>query len=86
MKLCHVKSLGCPQKDMEEDLLTLQNLSNTIQPQIRFYEWSPCVTYGLLNKPEELVDLTSTTAFYKRPTGGGVIFHVYDVSFGIIIQ
>jgi lipoate-protein ligase A len=86
MSLIKLKSSGDPQQDMDEDYQTLLHLDSKSSPSIRFYDWKPCITYGLLSKPEELIHKNSILPFFKRPTGGGVIFHVYDIAFGLIIS
>jgi lipoate-protein ligase A len=53
---------------------------------LRFYEWdSFCITTGIFIEPEEFVDLKKCSErgveIAKRPTGGGLLFHGFDLPF-----
>jgi len=55
-------------------------------PLLRFYEWeSFCITTGIFTDPEKFVDLERCVEkgieIAKRPTGGGLLFHGFDVPF-----
>ena len=52
------------------------------------YTWSrPCVTYGYLQKPGEMLDLAALerldAPIVRRPTGGKVALHGHDLAYSI---
>lgn len=79
-----------PIEVMAKDALLLENLSLDEDPLIHFYEWSvPCLTVGHFIDPAKYLDLQavkdSGLQIAKRPTGGGIIFHLTDFAFSILI-
>lgn len=65
-------------------------LETATQPTLHFYHWnSPSATYGYFIKPEEHLNLTgvkkANLQLAQRPTGGGIIFHLYDLAFSVWI-
>lgn len=57
---------------------------------LHLYTWeNPSLTYGYFMQIEELLDTkrlkTHGMDFARRPTGGGVIFHLWDVAFSVIL-
>lgn len=78
------------QKIMEKDAELLQSMQAYPRPVLHFYDWlGKSLTYGYFTKPEELLDLQAAEEFElkmaRRPTGGGVIFHLTDLAFSILI-
>jgi lipoate-protein ligase A len=73
-----------PREDMENDYAYLLDAKLGTKPLLHFYEWQPCATYGHFTQAGSFLDL-SKIQLYKRPTGGGIIFHVYDVAFGVVV-
>ena len=72
---------------MELDQFFLETLD---QPTLHFYRFKdPSLTYGLLMKPEEHLNLSQLDKLgiktAKRPTGGGALFHLWDLAFSVII-
>lgn len=73
-------------KNMEIDIELLKEAQPS--PVLHLYDWErPSATYGYFIEPEKYL---RPQAFEKmqlaqRPTGGGIIFHVYDFAFSIII-
>ena len=60
------------------------------QPILHLYEWShPSATYGYFSRPDLVIDYRALDEFQvtlaRRPTGGGIIFHVTDFAFSILI-
>lgn len=74
-----------PEQNMESDYQKLLDLDQSSLPALRFYQWQlNSATYGYFLKPfdhlkPELLNLA------KRPTGGGIIFHDYDLAFSLLI-
>ncbi|MDF2550071.1 MAG: lplA [Chlamydiales bacterium] len=57
------------------------------QPTLHFYDWQrPTITYGYFIDTRPLLR-EGITAFdlAKRPTGGGVTFHLHDLSFSLLV-
>jgi lipoate-protein ligase A len=78
-------------KDAQE-LMDLDQffLDTLVQPTLHFYRFKdPSLTYGLLMKPKEHLNLEALSAqgitLAKRPTGGGALFHLWDLAFSVII-
>lgn len=79
-----------PEKIMEKDAQLLENLQLDPCPILHFYEWEgDCLTYGYFTNPADYLDLTIAERLglkmARRPTGGGVIFHLYDLAFSVLI-
>lgn len=78
------------QQNMEQDYRQLCELSSISNPTLHFHQWrKESVTYGYFTSPEKWVNVQSIEKLEwdiaRRPTGGGIIFHGYDLSFAIII-
>lgn len=83
---------GCldPAEIMEKDARLLSNLAPGDQPILHFYEWSiPSLTYGYFTDPGRFLDLNALQvcgiALARRPTGGGIIFHLTDFAFSVLL-
>jgi lipoate-protein ligase A len=79
-----------PEEIMAKDALLLQQLQNNPRPILHLYDWQgDCLTYGYFTKPEDLLDLSAIDEhcvyMARRPTGGGVIFHLTDLAFSVLI-
>lgn len=78
------------QENMAIDRALLKNLRSERQPILHFYEWvRPSITYGYFVDPyahlneqtinSEGIDLAA------RPTGGGIVLHLTDFAFSMLI-
>jgi lipoate---protein ligase len=81
---------GTAEENMLQDEELLKNLQASSLPKVHFYEWeNKSVTYGLLTDPKEFLDLRALNIeeidLAKRPTGGGIIFHLWDFAFSVLI-
>lgn len=79
---------AAPQVNMDLDKELLKNLNDT--PILHLYDWDgPAATHGHFIKPEQYLDLKQAQAhglrLGKRPTGGGIIFHVSDYAFSLLV-
>jgi lipoate-protein ligase A len=75
---------------MEDDWRLLEGLQAEDDPILHFYEWEkPSATYGYFVQPEELLNLEGIQKrgvdIARRPTGGGVVFHIWDFAFSVLI-
>lgn len=79
-----------PEQIMAKDALLLQQLQNNPHPILHFYDWEgDCLTYGYFTNPENYLDLSAVKQYRinmaRRPTGGGIIFHLTDFAFSVLI-
>ncbi len=59
-------------------------------PTMHFYEWErDSATFGHFIKPEGLLNVERAGELgldlAKRPTGGGVVFHMWDMAFSVVV-
>lgn len=60
------------------------------RPSLHFYKWKKkAVTYGYFINIEEFIDINKAKEekmdIAKRPTGGGIIFHIWDFAFSFFM-
>jgi len=77
-------------ENMAQDVFLLQNLEHDPHAVLHLYDWwGESATFGHFINPEEFFDLEAVKsrglAIEKRPTGGGIIFHSFDLTFSIAI-
>lgn len=79
-----------PNDIMAKDAYLLGQLTPDSTPILHFYDWDrPCLTHGYFTDPSCYLDLEALqrcglqTA--RRPTGGGIIFHLTDLAFSVLI-
>jgi lipoate---protein ligase len=75
---------------MAKDSALLSQISQNQVPMIHFYEWkTPCLTYGYFTDPLRHLNGENLERYgiemARRPTGGGIIFHLSDFAFSILI-
>lgn len=79
-----------PEAAMAKDTELLSTLSSRADPLLHLYEWeSRCLTYGYFIDPSQHLDMDALRRYglcaARRPTGGGIIFHLTDFAFSILI-
>jgi len=77
-------------ENMALDIQLLANAGSHSQPLLHLYDWSvPSATYGYFTDPYLVLKLEAVRKIgldlVRRPTGGGIIFHMYDFAFSIVI-
>jgi lipoate---protein ligase len=77
-------------KNMEDDQSLLEGLADHQRPILHLYDWEgDCATFGYFIKPEEYLDLKAVKAqslsLARRSTGGGIVFHLTDLAFSVLI-
>jgi lipoate-protein ligase A len=75
---------------MNRDETLLEELQPNGAPLLHFYRFQKkSATFGHFLSPEDYIDLPKAEAlgfaFAKRPTGGGMIFHIWDLPFSLLI-
>jgi lipoate-protein ligase A len=72
--------------NMETDARLLQNLAGKQEMTLHFYDWlQPAATYGCFCKPSEHFHDSHSLDIAKRPTGGGIILHLTDFTFSLVV-
>lgn len=76
------------EKNMEIDAALLEALGQ--EPILHLYEWEgDSATYGYFVKPADFLNLQGAKKqglkLAKRPTGGGIVFHVWDFAFSVLV-
>ena len=75
---------------MDLDGKLLDELDPAGKPILHLYEWErPSATYGYFIQPEKHLDLKRAgergVALARRPTGGGIVFHIWDLAFSFLM-
>jgi lipoate-protein ligase A len=82
--------LGSPVQIMAQDKELLEFAALEKKPILHFYEWNcPSVTYGYFLDPKKFFCLDALErkeiSLARRPTGGGIIFHLWDFAFSALV-
>ncbi|MDB6081003.1 MAG: hypothetical protein JWO53_275 [Chlamydiia bacterium] len=72
---------------MQRDQELIDGLISQEAPLLRLYEWErPTISYGHFIDPEKYLRKESIPfELVKRPTGGGMLFHVEDFVFSVVL-
>jgi len=72
---------------MSQDKQLLDALSSQTDLVTRFYEWrAPTITYGCFIDPQQYLKAEIPGfEMAKRPTGGGMLFHIHDFPFTVAV-
>ena len=75
---------------MDLDAKLLEQMRPNDAPLLHLYEWGEdCGTYGYFLKPENYLDLEKARkwdlSLARRPTGGGIVFHICDLAFSVLV-
>ena len=76
--------------NMRLDEQLLAELDPAGVPILHFYEWNgPAATYGYFLDPSKHLDLNKARqhrlSLARRPTGGGIVFHIWDLAFSFLM-
>jgi lipoate-protein ligase A len=77
-------------ENMSLDADLLDSLDQHALPILHFYEWKgDSATYGHFVDPSDFLDLDKVAfqglSLAKRPTGGGIVFHIWDFAFSVLV-
>jgi lipoate-protein ligase A len=80
--------IASAEENMALDAKLLEALGD--QPILHLYRWSgPSATYGYFLDPEKHLDLDAVGKYRlhlaRRPTGGGIVFHIWDLAFSFLM-
>ncbi len=75
---------------MRLDQQLLEALGQESQAVLHLYEWQQdSATYGYFLKPSDFLNMEGVNRrkldLARRPTGGGIIFHVWDMAFSVLV-
>ncbi len=78
------------EENMQKDASLLEGLSTSGDPILHFYDWEgDSLTYGYFLDPKKLLDVEELKrrkiSAARRPTGGGVVFHLWDLAFSFLM-
>ncbi len=78
------------EENMRIDAALLNDLDPRGPAVLHLYDWQgDCATFGYFIKPEEFLNLEGVQrrglTLARRPTGGGIVFHVCDYAFSVLI-
>jgi lipoate-protein ligase A len=83
---------GCQRADenMHLDSELLGRADQFSRPILHLYEWAgDSATYGHFIDPSQFLNLDSVRTLglqlARRPTGGGIVFHMWDMAFSVLI-
>ncbi len=76
------------EENMSRDALLLSELEG--DPILHLYDWDgPSATYGHFIEPKNHLDLAAveslSLSLARRPTGGGIVFHIWDYAFSFLM-
>lgn len=82
--------MASPQENMDLDAQLLQRMEEEQRPILHFYGWNALsATYGHFIDPLTLLNPEGVKRrglqLAKRPTGGGIVFHVCDFAFSVLV-
>lgn len=77
-------------KNMELSWDLLNSLKSNPRPILHFYNWEkPSATYGYFTDPIQFLNLKGLEdngiELARRPTGGGILFHLTDIAFAFLL-
>lgn len=73
-------------ENMKADEALLKSLKPSDQPILHLYDWEgPSATYGYFIDPKDYLKDKKELHLARRPTGGGILFHIWDLSFSVLV-
>jgi lipoate-protein ligase A len=83
---------GCrsAEENMRLDAELLEGLDSSSRPILHLYDWAgESATYGYFVNPSDFLDMEKAREkglqLARRPTGGGIIFHIWDFAFSVLV-
>lgn len=83
---------GCQsaEANMRFDAHLLEKVDSFLRPILHFYDWTgDSATYGYFIDPAKFLNVnrvqTLSLQLARRPTGGGIVFHSWDLAFSVLV-
>jgi lipoate-protein ligase A len=78
------------EENMCFDAELLDKADEFSRPVLHLYEWAgESATYGYFTDPGKLLNLEQAQKLSlnlaRRPTGGGIVFHIWDMAFSVLV-
>lgn len=78
------------EENMRFDIDLLEKAETFASPVLHLYEWKgDSATYGYFMDPAKWLNMNQvklkSLSLAKRPTGGGIIFHLWDMAFSVLV-
>ncbi len=78
------------EENMRLDADLLERADQFPRPILHLYDWiGDSATYGYFTDPGDFLNLdkakTLSLRLARRPTGGGIIFHIWDMAFSVVV-
>lgn len=78
------------EENMRLDAELLERADQLGSPVLHLYEWAgDSATYGYFTDPGDFLNLDKAKEcslhLARRPTGGGIIFHIWDMAFSVVV-
>ncbi len=90
--MSHWKILDTGVRTAQENMRLDSEMFSSLEDQciLHFYDWSgPSATYGYFVDPAAFLQMEEARArglqLARRPTGGGVVFHIWDIAFSVLV-
>ncbi len=82
--------INSAEENMSIDADLLARAETLTAPHLHLYEWKrKSITYGHFIKPEKFLQLKAVEELgweiAKRPTGGGIVLHPFDMAFSVMV-
>lgn len=82
--------ISSAQDNMLFDEKLLENIEPNAKPILHLYRWErPSATYGYFIRPESHLNFEMIAKhgldLARRPTGGGIVFHIWDLAFSFLM-
>jgi lipoate-protein ligase A len=76
--------------NMSVDEALIQSIKKNDMPILRFFDWhSPCISIGFSQRVRDVLNIrlceNEGIRFVRRPTGGGIVFHGFDLTYSVIL-
>ncbi|MDX8430272.1 MAG: lipoate--protein ligase family protein [Candidatus Algichlamydia australiensis] len=77
-------------ENMAFDKKLLESMLPDDAPILHLYDWQrDSATYGYFTKPKHFLDIAKAESrgldLARRPTGGGIVFHTFDLAFSVLV-
>ena len=78
--------ISSAEENMRFDEKLLENLLPNAKPILHLYRWArPSATFGYFIDPKEHLRPHLGIDLARRPTGGGILFHIWDLAFSFLM-